>query len=76
MTLKTEVVDSTTDEFSYPCLLRRKSDGIVVLFRAAHKGTVVHTSSDFTGLGYASECWGEDKTRWERVISVTIAQEN
>lgn len=75
--LKTTVQEKPAAGPKFPCLRRRKNDGIVVLFSDKTTGTVLGDPlHQKEVIGYHTKNWSDaDSTDWEPIHSVTITEE-
>lgn len=74
--LKTTVQEKPAAGLTFPCLRLRKFDGIVVLFRGKHEGTIVSDGEQSEMVGHHTTNWiSAESDEWEPVYSVTITQE-
>lgn len=76
--LKTTIQEKPAAGLTFPCLRRRKNDGIVVLFSDKTTGTVLGDPlHQEEVIGYHTKDWSDaGSTDWEPVYSVTITQDS
>ena len=75
MGIKCTVNDKKNKEITFPCLMRSKVDGVIVLFSSLNVGTVVCTGSDrYENIGRHAENWifADIEEHWQPIQSVTL----
>ena len=67
-------VDTDVRPIEYPCLMRDRDNGLIVLFAEFGYGTVVYAGDSTHKLGYCSTGWVMDSFEYKPLI-LTITQE-
>lgn len=76
MGIVSKVEDKQEQEITYPCLMRNKVIGFVVLFSSVKTGVVLHKGEDsFPDIGHYFNDWvsATNKSLWEPSPPVTLS---
>lgn len=66
MAITAKIEQETKKEISFPCLMRSKTSGLVVLFTAEKSGTALTTSAGWTvGDSFGDFISCADSEQWE-----------